>query len=118
MLEFLCNISTVARYLIWEKVPDNEWTDRMFLVFEYFISLILIPGSYLLNNEAVKLLILAKGWSTFSLETIGRYLQLNGSSKKVHPLGDCKHCQQPLEQSHDLFGCQPFREYPAYSVFL
>ena len=117
MLELLYNISTVARYFIWEKAPDNEWSDRMFSVFECFISFILIPGSYLLNNEAVKLLILEKGWQTFSLETIARYFQPKGSSSKVLPLGDCKHCQQPLEQYHDIFGCQPFREYPAYSVF-
>ena len=80
LLELLGNIIMVSRYLTWQHVDDTELSnDRIFHFFGIFVTLILLPGSYLLNSEAVKLLIAAKGWTTFARNNIARCFQQNTS---------------------------------------
>ena len=44
---------------------DRIWiVYGIFALFDVFVCLVLIPISYLLNDEAIKLLIAAKGWTT------------------------------------------------------
>ena len=62
MLEFLAGNINIARYWMMQTDQDDEWTDRLFGLLDAFIWLVLIPGSYLLNNEAIKLTIHAQGW--------------------------------------------------------
>ena len=52
----------LARYWMMQTDQDDEWTDRLFGLLDAFINLVLIPGSYLLNDEAKKLMIYAQGW--------------------------------------------------------
>jgi hypothetical protein len=65
MLEFLAGIIYMSRYWLMQTNQDSEWTDRLFALFDVFMCHVLIPVSYLMNNEAVKMLIRAKGWTTF-----------------------------------------------------
>ena len=44
---------------------NSEWIDRLSQLLVLFISYILVPGSYLLNDEVTKLLIVANGWTKF-----------------------------------------------------
>ena len=68
-----------------QTIQDSEWTDRMFGVFDIFVSLVLIPSSYLLNSEAVKLLIVAKGWTTFFISRL--HLSPHDSIASIEVLG-------------------------------
>ena len=65
MLEFVAGIAYIARYVMLQRNQDDAWTDRLFAIFDFFVCLILIPGSYLLNDEATKLMIHAQGWISF-----------------------------------------------------
>ena len=79
MLEFFANIITVSRYFVWKNAETNEWADRWFVLLALIMSYILIPGSYLLNSEAVKLFILAQGWITFIRDNTEGLFQRNRS---------------------------------------
>ena len=72
LLEFFAGIINLSRYWMMQINQDSDWTDRLFLLFDTFVFMVLIPGSYLLNNEAVKLCIHAKGWTTFIINRITR----------------------------------------------
>ena len=77
LLEFFAGIINLSRYWMMQINQDSDWTDRLFLLFDTFVFIVLIPGSYLLNNEAVKLCIHAKGWTTFIINRITRTNDLN-----------------------------------------
>ena len=68
-LEFLSGSLLLIRHLInigtFQTVKDSKCMDQIFILIGFFITNILVPGSYLLNDEAKKLFILAKGWTSF-----------------------------------------------------
>ena len=68
ILEFFGGIIALARFWMFQTKDDGEWADRMFSLVGLFISMVLIPLSYLLNNEAVKVAIQVKGWSNFAIK--------------------------------------------------
>jgi hypothetical protein len=76
-LEFLAGIVNLSRYWMFQNDQDSDWTDRLFGLFDVFVFLILIPGSYLLNNEAIKLFIHAKGWTMFIITRLQRTNYVN-----------------------------------------
>ena len=49
-------------------------------------NFILVPGSYLLNNEVVKLEILSRGWRRFIGSKVAQFLQRNNSPNEIHPI--------------------------------
>ena len=65
MLEFLSGFILLLRFRHYQTIKEHEWTDKIFHLFGLALTTILIPGSYLLNDEAKKLFILAKGWTSF-----------------------------------------------------
>ena len=65
ILEVLAGIVHMSRYLVLQSNHESEWTDRLFVMFDIFVCHVLIPVAYLLNNEAIKILIQSKGWVTF-----------------------------------------------------
>ena len=66
-LEFFAGLINLSRYWMMQDNQESEWTDRLFIVFDTFVFFVLVPSSYLLNNEAVKIFIAAKGWTMFIL---------------------------------------------------
>ena len=66
-LELIGGCIIISRFLIFQKEDDDkdEWTDRILALSDIFLCLIPIPLSYLLNDEAIKLAIHAKGWIRF-----------------------------------------------------
>ena len=64
-LEFIGGSITLVRYWLFQIQHGGEWVDRIFALFDFFVCMIPIPLSYLLNEEAVKLAIEVKGWSSF-----------------------------------------------------
>ena len=77
LLEFFAGIINVSRYWMMQNDQDSDWTDRLFALFDTFVFLILIPGSYLLNSEAIKLFIHAKGWTMFIVTRLQRTNDVN-----------------------------------------
>ena len=65
ILEFFGGIIALGRFWMFQTKDGGEWADRIFSLFGIFICMVLIPLSYLLNNEAVKVVIQVKGWSNF-----------------------------------------------------
>ena len=65
ILEFFGGIIALIRFWMFQTKDGGEWADRMFSLLGLFICMVLIPLSYLLNNEAVKVAIQVKGWSNF-----------------------------------------------------
>ena len=63
ILEFLGGTIAVSRYFLFQTHHGGEWLDRLFALFDFFVCMVLVPLSYLLNDEAVKLAIEVKGWS-------------------------------------------------------
>ena len=49
-------------------------------------NFILVPGSYLLNNEVVKLEILSRGWRRFIGSKVEKFLWRNNSQNEIHPI--------------------------------
>ena len=49
-------------------------------------NFILVPGSYLLNNEVVKLEILSRGWRRFIGSKVEKFLWRNNSQNESHPI--------------------------------
>ena len=88
MFELLANIIAFSRCLMWvnNDAHNIEHMDRISILFGLFVQVILIPSSYLLNSEAVKLLILAKGWTTFLGDNMIRCLQRNRASNEIQPI--------------------------------
>ena len=64
-LEFIGGSIALVRYWLFQIQHGGEWVDRIFSLFDFFVCMIPIPLSYLLNEEAVKLAIEVKGWSSF-----------------------------------------------------
>ena len=65
-LELIGGCIIITRFLIFQNEDDeDEWTDRILALSDIFVCLIPIPLSYLLNDEAIKLAIQAKGWIRF-----------------------------------------------------
>ena len=65
MLEFLSGFISLLRFWHYQTIKEHQWMDKMFHLFGNALTTIFIPGSYLLNDEAYKLFILAKGWGAF-----------------------------------------------------
>ena len=65
ILEFIGICITITRLWIFQSQNIGEWTDRIFGLFDFFMCLIPIPLSYLLNDEAIKIAIYLKGWIAF-----------------------------------------------------
>ena len=65
MFEFLSGFIALLRFRHYQTIREHEWMDKMFHLFGLALTTIFIPGSYLLNDEAYKLFILAKGWGAF-----------------------------------------------------
>ena len=65
ILEFFGGTIALARFWMFQTKDGGEWADRMFSLLGLFICMVLIPLSYLLNNETVKVAIQVKGWSNF-----------------------------------------------------
>ena len=63
ILEFLGGTIVLLRYFLFQTDNSGEWLDRLFALFDFFFCIVLVPLSYLLNDEAVKLAIEVKGWS-------------------------------------------------------
>ena len=63
ILEFLGGTIVLLRYFLFQTNNGGEWLDRLFALFDFFFCIVLVPLSYLLNDEAVKLAIEVKGWS-------------------------------------------------------
>ena len=63
ILEFLGGTIVLLRYLLFQTHNGGEWLDRLFALFDFFFCIVLVPLSYLLNDEAVKVAIEVKGWS-------------------------------------------------------
>ena len=49
-------------------------------------NFILVPGSYLLNNEVVKLEIISRGWRRFIGSKVEKLLRRNNSQNEIHPI--------------------------------
>ena len=64
-LEFIGGSIALVRYWLFQIQLGGEWVDRICSLFDFFVCMIPIPLSYLLNEEAVKLAIEVKGWSSF-----------------------------------------------------
>ena len=65
-LELIGGSIIMARYLLFQNQDNkDEWTDRILALLDIALCLIPIPLSYLLNDEAIKLAIQAKGWINF-----------------------------------------------------
>ena len=77
ILELFASFIPLSRYLIWTGNEDNEWVDRIVNLVGLFIGSVIVPGSYLLNNEAVKMLIVAHGWTKFVRGSMVRCLSRN-----------------------------------------
>ena len=82
MLEFLSGFILLLRFRHYQTIKEHEWTDKIFHLFGLALTTILIPGSYLLNDEAHKLLILAKGWRSFFQENVVKGFQRNEPSNE------------------------------------
>ena len=72
LLEFLASIVSLLRYCIMGTGKNSEWIDRLSQLLVLFISYILVPGSYLLNDEVTKLLIVANGWTKFFRNNVAK----------------------------------------------
>ena len=60
--------------------------ESFFAYFGAVANFILVPGSYLLNNEVVKLEILSRGWRRFIESKVAKFLQRNNSPNEIHPI--------------------------------
>ena len=67
VLEFIGGAIALSRYWLFQTQHVGEWVDRVFALFDFFVCMIPIPLSYLLNEEAIKLAIEIKGWSSVLL---------------------------------------------------
>ena len=65
MLEFIGGCITMSRLWLFQTQDLGDWTDRIFALIDFFMCLIPIPLSYLLNDEAIKLAIQIKGWLSY-----------------------------------------------------
>ena len=65
MLELIGICITITRLWLFQRQDIGEWTDRIFTLFDFFMCLIPIPLSYLLNDETIKIAIQVKGWVAF-----------------------------------------------------
>ena len=65
MLELIGICITMSRLWLFQSQNSGEWTDRIFALFDFFMCLIAIPLSYLLNDETIKIAIQVKGWIAF-----------------------------------------------------
>ena len=65
MLELIGICITISRLWLFQSKNNGEWTDRIFALFDFFMCLIPIPLSYLLNDETIKIAIQLKGWIAF-----------------------------------------------------
>ena len=65
MLEFLSGFISLLRFWHYQTIKEHQLMDKMFHLFGNALTTIFIPGSYLLNDEAKKLFILARGWTSF-----------------------------------------------------
>ena len=72
LLEFLSGIVTLLRYWTRADGTNSIWTNRLSHLLVLFITYILIPGSYLLNDEVTKLLIVANGWTKFFRNNVAK----------------------------------------------
>ena len=77
LLEFVAGILYICRYWMMQADLYSEWGYRLFNLFDLLMCFVLIPSSYLLNNEAVKLFIHAEGWTTFFRTRFKRSNDLN-----------------------------------------
>ena len=81
MLEAIAGVLSFIRHLIWINAQSNvdrdSRMDRIPILFNLFVLFVLIPSSYLMNNETVKLLILAQGWTAYIRNVIRRGLRQN-----------------------------------------
>ena len=82
MFEFLSGFIALLRFRHYQTIREHEWMDKMFHLFGLALTTILIPGSYLLNDEANKLFILAKGWRSFFQENVVSGFQRNEPSNE------------------------------------
>ena len=65
VLELIGICITISRLWLFQSQNSGEWTDRIFALFDFFMCLIPIPLSYLLNDETIKVAIQLKGWIAF-----------------------------------------------------
>ena len=90
MLEAIANVLSFIRYLIWinaqSDVDKDPHMDRITILFGLFVHIILIPSSYLMNSETVKLLILAQGWTAYLRNITRRGLLQNIASNENQPI--------------------------------
>ena len=79
MLEFLASNLVLVRFWGWQTSMNTEWTDRIIFLFILVVNIILIPGSYMLNDEAMKLLILANSWTSVFRSNLVKCFRRNDS---------------------------------------
>ena len=82
MFEFLSGFIALLRFRHYQTIREHEWMDKMFHLFGLALTTIFIPGSYLLNDEAYKLFILAKGWKAFIINNVINSFRRNGPSNE------------------------------------
>ena len=81
-LEFLSGSLLLIRLWTFQTVKDSKFMDQIFILIGFFITNILVPGSYLLNDEAYGLFILAKGWKAFFLNNVVNSFRRNEASNE------------------------------------
>ena len=65
IVELLEGAIQVSRYLISQTQRGSGYIDRILTFCDVFVSMVPIPLTSLLNDETIKLMILAKGWTKF-----------------------------------------------------
>ena len=65
MVELLGGAIQVSRYLIFHTKRGSGYIDRILTFRDVFVCMVPIPLTYLLNDETIKLMILAKGCTKF-----------------------------------------------------
>ena len=90
MLEAIAGVLSLIRQLIWinahSDVDSDPRMDRITILFNLFVVVVLIPSSYLMNNETVKLLIAAQGWTAYIRNVIRRGLRQNTALNENEPI--------------------------------
>ena len=82
LVEFLSGLILLLRFRDYQTIEEHERMGKIFHNFGLALTTILVPGSYLLNDEAYKLLILAKGWRAFFQNNVVNSFQRNETSNE------------------------------------
>ena len=82
MFEFLSGFTALLRFQHYQTIKEHDWMDKIIHLFKIALTTIFIPGSYLLNDEAYGLFILAKGWKALFLNNVVNSFRRNEASNE------------------------------------